>query len=112
MYQLSCVCDVQFVNTLSTNLAQMYGAVLVQVTGVSSGSVVVGTSVSFLSSTAGGAESAANYEQLLTTSSVSNIYGAYAATVDISTIKASSTSASTTGNGLASYYDSLMLVIP
>jgi len=89
------------VNTLSTELAKMYGSVLVQVTSVLSGSVVVGTSVSFLDSVSGGSDAAA-YEQLLSSSSAFNIYGAYAAAVDVSTITSSKTSTSSTGKRLAS----------
>ncbi len=91
----------QFVSTLSTNLAKMYGSVLVQVTSISSGSVLVGTSVSFLDSVSGGSNAAA-YEQLLSSSSASNIYGTYAASVDVSTITSSKTSTPSTGKGLAS----------
>ncbi|KAA6420397.1 MAG: hypothetical protein FRX49_09559 [Trebouxia sp. A1-2] len=84
-----------FVNTLSTELAKMYGSVLVQVASISSGSVVVGTSVSFLDSVSGGSDAAA-YEQLLSSSSAHNIYGTYAAAVDVSTIKSSRTSTPST----------------
>ena len=91
----------QFVNTLSTKLAKMYGSVLVQVTSISSGSVVVGTSVSFLDSVSGGSDAAA-YEQLLSSSSASNIYGTYAAAVDVSTITSSRTLTPSTGKQLAS----------
>ena len=87
----------QFVTTLSTKLAKMYGSVLVQVTSISSGSVVVGTSVTFLDSVSGRSNAAA-YEQLLSSSSAPSIYGAYDAAVDISTIKASSTSTPSAGN--------------
>ena len=79
----------------------MYGSVLVQVTSISSGSVLVGTSVSFLDSVSGGSDAAA-YEQLLSSSSASNIYGTYAASVDVSTITSSKTSTPSTGKGLAS----------
>ncbi|KAL0050875.1 hypothetical protein WJX82_009230 [Trebouxia sp. C0006] len=75
----------------------MYGSVLVQVTSISSGSVLVGTSVSFLDSVSGGSDAAA-YEQLLSSSSASNIYGTYAASVDVSTITSSKTSTPSTGS--------------
>lgn len=81
----------------------MYGSVLVKVTSISSGSVVVGTSVSFLDLVSGGSDAAA-YEQLLSSSSVSNIYGTYAAAVDVSTITSSKTTTPSTGKPLASQH--------
>ncbi len=81
----------------------MYGSVLVKVTSISSGSVVVGTSVSFLDLVSGGSDAAA-YEQLLSSSSVSNIYGTYAAAVDVSTITSSKTTTPSTGKPLASHH--------
>lgn len=110
---LSHVIVMQFVTTVSSNLAKLYGRVSVSVLSVTSGSVVVKTATTLYTS-----NNAAAYKQLMSSSSTGSgtVYGSYKTTVDTSSITTSNgpvspSTSTTTGmqqsNLARSYKDTL-----
>jgi len=75
----------QFVATLTTNIEKLSGPVNVAIVpgSIKSGSVVVGTTVAFLT---GDTSSVAAYTTAMRSSSVSTIFGSYAASVNTASI--------------------------
>ena len=81
---------VQFLSTLEANIKRVSGPVTVSIPkgGITAGSVLVQTSVVFLT---GKDDSAEAYKSALTGSSASNVYGSYNAVVDPHTFQTDST---------------------
>ena len=75
----------QFIGTLTTNIEKLSGPVQVAIVpnSIKPGSVVMGTTVAFLT---GDTSSAAAYTRAMESSSVSIFFGSYAASVNTSSI--------------------------
>ena len=83
----SITCLLQFIAALTHNLAGLSGPCVVVIAAIRPGSVIVTTSVTFLSGDSGGVEA---YKSALNSSS-SSVFGSYAVNVDTSTITQSTT---------------------
>ena len=85
----STLCLLQFIAALTNNIAGLSGPCVVVIDAIRPGSVMVTTSVTFLSGDSDGVEA---YKTALNSSS-SSVFGSYAATVDTSSITTANPSA-------------------
>ncbi|DBA69476.1 TPA: hypothetical protein ACH3X2_012816 [Trebouxia sp. C0005] len=77
----------KFVDVVETNLYNMYGPVNFVITGITSGSVVLDTTTTFLT---GRSDYASSYVQTLQSGTTSSVYGSYAVSVNTGNVTQSS----------------------